>query len=188
MRRRTKVEEGSGNVFADLGLPNPEEALAKADVAREIIRIISKRGITQVQTAGLLGIGQPRVSELKRGRLSLFSFEKLIEFAKVLGNDVEILLKPAPEPRLKVRIERVRLPIPSNIRVSTCEYMFDSGVSRIATGSGAVLSNVGDAANIEGAYWSRIRSGPTCTLLGWPLSSEGTVAARLAWRIGQEEG
>src|SRR5438105_4663735 len=83
MRRRTKVEEGSDNVFADLGLTNPEEALAKADVAREIIRIISERKITQVKAADLLGIGQPRVSELKRGRLSLFSLERLIEFAKV---------------------------------------------------------------------------------------------------------
>ena len=188
MRRRTKVEEGSDNVFADLGLPNPDEALAKADVAREIIRIIWERKITQVQTADLLGIGQPRVSELKRGRLSLFSLEKLLDFAKALGNEVQIHLKSAPEPRLRVRIERVQLPIPSNIRVSTCEYMFGSGVSRIATGLGAVLSNVGDAANIEEAYWSRIRSGPTYTLLGLPLNSEGTVAARLAWRIGQQEG
>jgi len=84
MRRRTKVEEGSDNVFADIGLPNPDEALAKADVAREINRIVSERRLTQLEAGNLLGIGQPRVSQLKRGRLADFSLEKLIGFAKAL--------------------------------------------------------------------------------------------------------
>ena len=84
MPRRIKIEEGSGNVYADIGLPNPEEALAKADLAREIIRIISERRLTQLEAGKLLGIGQPRVSQLMRGRLSDFSLERLIEFAKTL--------------------------------------------------------------------------------------------------------
>src|ERR1035441_7166478 len=76
-RRKTRVEEGSYNVFADIGLPNPDEALAKADVAREINRIVSERRLTQLEAGNLLGIGQPRVSQLKRGRLGDFSLEKL---------------------------------------------------------------------------------------------------------------
>jgi predicted XRE-type DNA-binding protein len=186
--RRIKIEEGSGNVFADIGIPNPEESLAKADVAREIIRIISERKLTQVEAAELLGIGQPRVSELKRGRLSVFSLEKLIEFAKALGNEVEILVKSAPEPHLRVRIGGALLPTPANVRVSTCEYVYGSGVCQITTGpAGLVVSNVGEALNIEGAYWARVRS-KTCTFLGLPLSSEGTVAPHLAWLFSQKEG
>ena len=109
VRRRTKVEEGSDNVFADIGLPNPDEALAKADVAREINRIVSERRLTQLEAGKLLGIGQPRVSQLKRGRLGDFSLEKLIEFAKALGNEVEILIKPALHPKIKVRVAGHRI-------------------------------------------------------------------------------
>ena len=103
-RRKIEVEEGSDNVFADIGLPNPDEALAKADVAREVNRIVTERALTQLEAGRLLGIGQPRVSQLKRGRLDDFSLEKLIGFAKALGNQVEILIKPALEPRIKVRV------------------------------------------------------------------------------------
>ena len=109
VRRATKVEEGSDNVFADIGLPNPDEALAKADVAREINRIVSERRLTQLKAGSLLGIGQPRVSQLKRGRLGDFSLEKLIGFAKALGNEVEILIKPALHPRIKVRVAGHRI-------------------------------------------------------------------------------
>ena len=86
--RKIEVEEGGDNVFADIGLPNPDEALAKADVAREINRIVTERGLTQLEAGRLLGIGQPRVSQLKRGRLGDFSLEKLIGFAKALGQPV----------------------------------------------------------------------------------------------------
>jgi predicted XRE-type DNA-binding protein len=100
--KRTKIEQGSGNVFADIGLPDPEEALAKAEVARQINRIIADRELTQLQAADVLGIGQPRVSELKRGRLAVFSLEKLIDFAKRLGNEVKISITPSPRPAVKV--------------------------------------------------------------------------------------
>ncbi len=95
MAKRIKVIEGSGNVFADLGLPNPEERLAKADLVREIEKNISRRRLTQAQAGDLLGIGQPRVSELLRGRVGIFSLEKLIEFSRRLGNNVEIAVRPA---------------------------------------------------------------------------------------------
>jgi len=104
VRRKIEVEEGSDNVFADIGLPNPDKDLAKADVAREINRIVSERRLTQLEAGELLGIGQPRVSHLKRGRLGDFSLEKLIGFAKALGNQVEIVIKPAPDAKIKVRV------------------------------------------------------------------------------------
>ncbi|MBZ5728715.1 MAG: helix-turn-helix domain-containing protein [Acidobacteriia bacterium] len=100
--KRTKVEIGSGNVFADIGLPNPEEALAKAEIARRVNLILASRKLTQVKAAAILGIPQPRVSDLNRGRLGKFSLEKLIDFAKRLGNDVEIRILPSGKPRLKV--------------------------------------------------------------------------------------
>lgn len=108
-RRKIEVEEGSDNVFADIGLPNPEEALAKADVAREINRIVSGRRLTQLEAGKLLGIGQPRVSQLKRGRLGDFSLEKLIGFARALGNEVEIRIKPALRPGIRVKVANHRI-------------------------------------------------------------------------------
>jgi predicted XRE-type DNA-binding protein len=101
-RSRIKVEVGSGNVFADIGLPNPEEALAKAEIARRVNLILASRKFTQVKAAAVLGISQPRVSDLVRGRLGKFSLERLIDFAKRLGNDVEIRIQPSGRPRLKV--------------------------------------------------------------------------------------
>ena len=103
MPRRVQVEEGSGNVFADIGLPNPEEALAKAEIARQVNRILAKRGLNQVQAGTLLRIAQPRVSDLARGRLGKFSLEKLLQFARLTGIDVEIRMKPSSKPGLKVR-------------------------------------------------------------------------------------
>ena len=61
--------ESSGNVFADLGLADPEEALAKAELARQIGALLAERGLTQAQAAALLGVDQPKVSALVRGRL-----------------------------------------------------------------------------------------------------------------------
>jgi predicted XRE-type DNA-binding protein len=101
--KQIKVEIGSGNVFADIGLPNPEEALAKAEIARLVNSILSARDLTQVQAGDVLGIPQPRVSDLARGRLGKFSLEKLIDFAKRLGNDVEIrITRSKKKARLKV--------------------------------------------------------------------------------------
>ena len=103
MPRKIQVEEGSGNVFADLGLPNPEEALAKAEIARQVNRILAERGLNQVQAGALLNIAQPRVSDLSRGRLGKFSLEKLLQFARLTGIDVEIRMRPSRKPGLTVR-------------------------------------------------------------------------------------
>ncbi len=67
-------------------MPNPEEALAKAELANKITVLIEDRGLTQVQTAKLLGIDQPKVSALIRGRLSGFSLERLMRFLLMLSS------------------------------------------------------------------------------------------------------
>ena len=91
----TKVEKGSGNVFADLGLPNPEQELLKARLTLQIYKIIKARGLTQAQAGEVLGIKQPHVSTLIRNRAGNFSVGRLIEFLTALGQDVQITVKPA---------------------------------------------------------------------------------------------
>ena len=88
--------ESSGNVFADLGIPNPKEALAKAEVALKICEIIKKKRLTQAQAAKILKISQPKVSLLLRGYLTNFSLERLLRFLNDLGQDVYISITPAP--------------------------------------------------------------------------------------------
>jgi predicted XRE-type DNA-binding protein len=102
MAKRIQIEKGSGNVFADIGVPNPEEALAKMEIARQVNRILVARELSQAEAGVILGIAQPRVSDLIRGRLGRFSLDKLLDFAKRSGNDVEIRIKPSRRPRLTV--------------------------------------------------------------------------------------
>jgi predicted XRE-type DNA-binding protein len=101
-----EIEAGSGNVFADIGMPNPEEALAKAELARQINLILEAKKITQTEAGRILGIPQPRVSDLARGRLVKFSLDKLLDFAKRLGNDIEIRIAPSRSPTLRVAVVR----------------------------------------------------------------------------------
>jgi predicted XRE-type DNA-binding protein len=93
-RKRVKSEKSSGNVFADLGLPHPEQELLKARLTLQIYRLIKERGLTQVQAGGILGIQQPRVSTLMRNRAGAFSVERLMDFLTALGQDVEITVRP----------------------------------------------------------------------------------------------
>ena len=93
------IEESSGNVFADLGLKNPEELLAKAELVQRIADIIAERKLTQVRAAKLLGIDQPKVSALLRGKLDGFSTDRLFRFLNALGRDVEIVIRPAEHSR-----------------------------------------------------------------------------------------
>jgi len=86
---------GSGNVFADLGISNPEEALAKSQLAWEISKIIKKKKLTQAKVAKILKIKQPKVSLLLRGYLKSFSLERLLRFLNDLGHDVYISIRPS---------------------------------------------------------------------------------------------
>ena len=81
-------------VFADLGLPNPEQELLKAQLTLQIYRIVKARGLTQAQVGAVLGIKQPHVSALMRNRACNFSVGRLMEFLTALGQDVRITVKP----------------------------------------------------------------------------------------------
>ncbi len=94
MNTNEVIVESSGNVFADLGLPNPEERLAKAELARQIRTIIVERDLTQAQAGALLGLAQPNVSNLLKGRLKGFSVEKLMEYLTALNRNVQIVVTP----------------------------------------------------------------------------------------------
>jgi len=87
---------GSGNVFADLGLPDADEMLVKADLAHRIGRLVEENKLTQAQAAARLGIDQPKISALLHGRLKDFSTDRLIRFLNALDQDVEIVVKPRP--------------------------------------------------------------------------------------------
>src|SRR3954466_7328260 len=89
------VVESSGNVFADLGLKNPGELLAKAELVQRISDVIAEKKLTQARAAKLLGIDQPKVSALLRGKLEGFSIDRLFRFLNALGRDVEISVRPA---------------------------------------------------------------------------------------------
>jgi predicted XRE-type DNA-binding protein len=83
----------TGNVFADMGLPDAEELLIKSNLAMKINNIIEKRHLSQTQAAAILGIPQPKVSMIQHGKLRGFSLEKLCHLLTLLGRDVEIVVK-----------------------------------------------------------------------------------------------
>lgn len=89
----TRFEPGSGNVFADLGFPDPEEALAKAGLAQAISETIERRGLTQEEAGRIMGLDQPKVSAIVRGRLSGFTQDRLTRCVLALGDDVEITVR-----------------------------------------------------------------------------------------------
>jgi predicted XRE-type DNA-binding protein len=104
---KDKVTISSGNVFADIGLPDAEERLAKAQLAHKIADIIQKRHISQAEAAKILGTEQPKISAIMNGKLSGFSLERLIYFLNVLGSDVQIIVKPKPPRRKSAALEVV---------------------------------------------------------------------------------
>jgi predicted XRE-type DNA-binding protein len=84
----TTVTVGSGNVFADIGVANPELALKKAQLAARIAETIRARGWTQTNAAAAMGIDQPKVSDILRGRLAAYSLDRLIDYLERLGTKV----------------------------------------------------------------------------------------------------
>ena len=88
-----RIEHGSRNVFADLGRPDAEVHLLKAELVSRIDEIIRRRRMTQARAAELLGISQPDVSRLVRGKFRDYSVERLLRLLTKLGRDVEIVIR-----------------------------------------------------------------------------------------------
>ncbi|MBX9582524.1 MAG: helix-turn-helix domain-containing protein [Gemmataceae bacterium] len=89
------VTPSSGNVFADLGIPDAGVALAKANLAHRICEVIREKKLSQTKAAAILGVTQPKVSDLVRGKLDGFTVDRLLKFLNRLGQDVEISVRPA---------------------------------------------------------------------------------------------
>lgn len=97
-------EESSGNVFADLNIPEPSLYMAKAQLAHSICEVIKERNLTQVEAAEILGINQPKVSALTRGNLDGFKCDRLFRFLNLLDRDVEIIIRPHTDPEREAGI------------------------------------------------------------------------------------
>lgn len=95
----SKITKGSGNVYADLGMADAEEMLVKAQLAAKISEIIKLRKLTQTQASSLLGIPQPKLSNVLRGRFRGISESKMLECLTLLGSDVQIVIKPVSRSR-----------------------------------------------------------------------------------------
>lgn len=103
----TDIEHGSGNVYSDIGLPDAGEMLVKAQLATKIGSILKARHLTQAQAAEILGMPQPKISEMLRGKFRGISETKMIECLARLGRDVQIVVKAAPRSRKEGRVEVV---------------------------------------------------------------------------------
>ena len=88
-----RIERGAGNVFADLGRPDADAHLLKAELVTRIDKIIRQRGLKQVEAAKVLGLSQPDVSRLLRGSFREYSVERLLRLLTALGRDVEIVIR-----------------------------------------------------------------------------------------------
>src|ERR1700719_3882856 len=91
---KKRYENGSRNVFKDLGVPNAEEHLVKAQLVFKIDSLMKERGLKQIDAADLFGVKQPDVSKMLRGEFRQFSVERLLRFLVALNQDVEIVVKP----------------------------------------------------------------------------------------------
>jgi predicted XRE-type DNA-binding protein len=99
-----RVEEGSGNVYADLGYADSDSMLVKAQLAAKIAEIVQRRGLTQARAADILGLTQPKISALLKGRFRGISEHRLLECLTRLGRDAHIVIKPAPRSRTSGRL------------------------------------------------------------------------------------
>jgi predicted XRE-type DNA-binding protein len=105
MVKESVIQHSSGNVFADLELPDAAEYMAKSELAVRIFKIVKRRRLTQQAAGKLLGISQPKVSALLNGRLDGFSTERLFRFLNALGCDVRITVsRPHPQARGQVQV------------------------------------------------------------------------------------
>lgn len=95
-RRKIQIEKGSGNVFADLGLDNPDEEILRAELVLQLVRAIRRLGITQAEAAKKLGVDAPKISALVNGKLTGFSIARLFRFLTLLGQDVRVIVCARP--------------------------------------------------------------------------------------------
>lgn len=104
MARQAKIEPGSGNIFADLGLPDAKAHLLKAQIVSEIYRLAAVRKLTQAQAGVRMGISQPEVSRLFNGHFREYSVDRLMAFLTAFDRDVEIVVRPHAKTRKGGRI------------------------------------------------------------------------------------
>lgn len=102
--KRLDKQISSGNVFADLGLPDAREHLLKAGLVLKIASIIEQRGLTQTAAAEAMGVDQPKVSAMLAGHFRGYSVERLMRFLLALGQDVEIVVRPSKRRTAELRV------------------------------------------------------------------------------------
>ena len=107
MSKDIKHIDGSVNVFADIGVRDPEDSRVRANLAYKIAELIKKRGLRQVDVAKILDADQAKVSKLVRGQISGFTIDRLFRYLEALGCDVKIQLKETKTFRRRGRIEVV---------------------------------------------------------------------------------
>jgi predicted XRE-type DNA-binding protein len=147
---KARSTKSSGNVFADIGVPDAQVHLAKADLVIGIAAIIKSKGLSQTAAAKLMGIAQPDVSRLMRGHFEGFSYDRLFDFLNALGERVHVVVTEAN--RWMIERERDRLRA-----VFCCVHRVDSTAAGrwniiFASGPNHVFSNPWAACNAAGGY------------------------------------
>ena len=107
MKRKAHITAGSGNIFADLHLPDAETHFLKAQIVSEIYRLTKERKLTQIQAGRRMGVSQPEVSRMFKGHFREYSVERLMEFLTLFDRDVDIVVKPHKKPGKSGRIRFV---------------------------------------------------------------------------------
>jgi predicted XRE-type DNA-binding protein len=107
MRKDIRVYEGSENVFADLGVRDPEDSLVRAKLVKQIVEIVRKKGLRQNEIGDILGVDQSKVSKLVRGRISGFTSDRLLRFLNRLGCDVKIEVRRPRRARARGKVSVV---------------------------------------------------------------------------------
>lgn len=104
MKKKIKITEG--NIFADLGLEDSEEMVARSDLMSEVVRMIRKSDLPQKEIAVILGISAPKVSALMAGKINDFSTDTLMQYLTLLGCNVEIRVRVLPQRRISRHVKR----------------------------------------------------------------------------------
>lgn len=101
---KPKIRRGGANVFADLGLPDAKNHFIKAQLVGRMMDIMKSRKLTQAAVARIVGIAQPDVSNLIRGRFRGYSIDRLMGFLVALDQDIEIVVRSKPKRRADARL------------------------------------------------------------------------------------